>query len=43
MQFWMTGYRGLLLEAIGLFVDEAELFFLFWATNCLFFRVEALR
>ena len=37
MQVWMTGYRVfLLLEAVGLFVDEAELFFLFRATNCHF-------
>ena len=34
MQVWMTGYRGFLLEAIGLFVDGPELFFLFQATNC---------
>ena len=26
----MTGYRGFLLEAVGLFVDETELYFLFW-------------
>ena len=36
MQVWVTGYRRFLLEAIGLIVDEAELFFLFWATNCHF-------
>ena len=36
MQVWMTGYRGFLLEAIGPSVDEAELFFLFRATNCHF-------
>ena len=29
-------YPGFLLEGIGLFVDEAELFFLFQATNCHF-------
>ena len=27
MQVWITGYRGFLLEATGLFADEAELFF----------------
>ena len=32
MQVWMTSYRGFLLEAIGLFVDEAELFSCF--THC---------
>ena len=36
MQVWMTGYRGILLEVIGLFVDGAELFLLFLATNCHF-------
>ena len=36
MQVWITGYGGVLLEAIGLFVDEAELYFLFGATNCHF-------
>ena len=33
MQVWITGYRGFLLEAIERFVDEAELYFLFGATN----------
>ena len=36
MQIWITGYCGFLLEAIGLFVDEAELYFLFEAKNCHF-------
>ena len=39
MQVWITGYRGFLREAVGLFVDdsdEAELYFLFRATNCHF-------
>ena len=36
MQVWITGYGGFLREAFGLFDDEAELFFLFWATNCHF-------
>ena len=36
MQVWMTGYCGFLLEAIGLFVGEAEMYFLFGATNCNF-------
>ena len=31
MQVWITGYRGFLGEAIGLFVDKAELYFRFWA------------
>ena len=31
MQVWMTGYREFLLEAIGMFVGDAELFFLFQA------------
>ena len=41
MQVWMTGYRGFLLETIGLFVDEAELYFLF-RQQIAIFRVEAL-
>ena len=36
LQVWITGYRGFLLEAIGLFVGKAELYFLFRATNCRF-------
>ena len=36
MQVWMTCYHGFLLETVGLLVDKAELFFLFWATNCHF-------
>ena len=31
MQVWMTGYRGFLHEAVGLFVDETEQLFLFRA------------
>ena len=36
MHVWITGYCGFLLEVIGLSVDEAELYFLFWAANCHF-------
>ena len=41
MQVWMTGYSGFLLEAIGLFVDEPELFSCF-GQQIAIFRVEAL-
>ena len=36
MQVCMTGYRGFLLENVGLFIDKAELYFLFRVPNCHF-------
>ena len=36
MQVWIRGYHGFILEAVGQFVDEAELCFLFWVTNCIY-------
>ena len=39
MQVWIAGYHGFLREAFRLFVersDDAELYFLCRATNCLF-------
>ena len=41
MQVWITGYCGFLLEAVGLFVDKAELYFLF-GQQIAIFRVEFL-
>ena len=36
MQVWITGYRGFLREAIGLFVDDAELYLPVSGNKCHF-------